>query len=371
MAASNTADVVIVGGGIIGCALAYFLQKQHITTIVLEKTEPGSQASGAAAGLLAPLGPLSGPGPLADLLLAGFRQFPSLVAELEAATGLHVQYAQTGALRTTGSPRRVAHLRKRWERWQPLGLRMDWLSPEEARQREPRLTTALCAAVYVPEEAQVDAVQMTRAFALAARQLGAQFQKQQEVDVLIHAGQRVVAVRTHQQEEFACGALFLATGAWSAQWEHWLQLRLPVTPLHGQLLTLPQTIAPLRAILFGEGIYLVPRGEVIIVGATREERGFAREIAPEGTAWLLQTARRLVPELAQSEPRAIWSGLRPRTPDARPLLGRSPNWENVFLATGHNSTGILLSGITGQCLTEQFLTGEAPALIQPFCPDPA
>src|SRR5579859_1245907 len=102
------ADVVIIGGGVIGCSLAYYLRKHRLEVTVLEKEEIGSQASSAAAGLLAPLGPLSGPGPFADLLLAGFALFPSLVPELENASGIRLGYDQTGALRTVRNPKRVA-----------------------------------------------------------------------------------------------------------------------------------------------------------------------------------------------------------------------------------------------------------------------
>src|SRR5690242_16876270 len=126
-----TTDVVIVGGGIIGCAIAYYLSKSQISVTVVERGEIGGQASGAAAGLLAPLGPLSGPGPLADFLLAGFAFLPSVIQALEAETGLDLDYRQTGALRIVRNPKRVVYLKKRWEAWKLLlqypqnGLRKD------------------------------------------------------------------------------------------------------------------------------------------------------------------------------------------------------------------------------------------------------
>src|SRR5262249_8612225 len=149
---SKSSDVVIVGGGVIGCATAYFLRKSGIGVTVLERGEIGAQASNAAAGLLAPLGPLSGPGPLADLLLGSFALFPSLVIELEDVSGIRVEHERTGALRIVRNARRVASLRKRMEEWQPLGLQMYWLSGDEACQREPLLAPDTCAAIYAPEE---------------------------------------------------------------------------------------------------------------------------------------------------------------------------------------------------------------------------
>src|SRR2546422_8511713 len=109
----QTADVAIIGGGIIGCAIAYYLRKAGMDVTVLEKGEIGAQASSAAAGLLAPLGSLSGPGPFADLLLASWALSPSLVSELEEASGLHLEYEQTGSLRVVRNPKNTSNLRKR------------------------------------------------------------------------------------------------------------------------------------------------------------------------------------------------------------------------------------------------------------------
>ncbi len=171
----TTTDVVIIGGGVIGCAIAYFLRKRHIEVTVLERGERGGQASGAAAGLLAPLGPLSGPGPFADLVLAGFSSLLSLVPELEEGSGIRVGYEQTGALRVVRNLKRVAHLRKRLDSWQPLGLQLYWLTGKEARQREPLLASDVCAAVYAPEESQLQASSVVQAFAQRSTAFGCEY----------------------------------------------------------------------------------------------------------------------------------------------------------------------------------------------------
>ena len=170
----QTTDVVIIGGGVTGCATAYYLRKAGIDVVLLEQENIGGQASGAAAGLLAPLGPLSGPGPFADLLLASFALFPSLVTDLEDITSLRVGYEQTGALRTVRNPKRVAHLAKRMKAWEPLGLHMQWLSGDEARRRKPMLADDICAAIYAPEESQINAPQLVQTFSRAASLLGAE-----------------------------------------------------------------------------------------------------------------------------------------------------------------------------------------------------
>src|SRR5207302_8932505 len=117
-----TVDVAIVGGGVIGCAIAYNLSKSGVDVAVFDRGEIGAEASSAATGLLAPLGPISGSGPFADLLLSSFALFPTLVPELEEASCINLQYERTGALRIVRNPKLISNLRKRMNAWQPLGL---------------------------------------------------------------------------------------------------------------------------------------------------------------------------------------------------------------------------------------------------------
>lgn len=199
----KTADIVIIGGGIIGVSIAYNLCKRGVDVTVLEQGTIGSQASGAAAGLLAPLGPLSGPGLYADLLLSSFAMFPSLVSELEEASGIHLGYEQIGALRTIHNPKRIAHLRKRMKDWEALGLTMHWLSGDEARQLEPLLSPGVCAAIYAPEEAQICAPQLVKAFSKAATRSGARIYSHVEIAGIQHHHNTITGVHTSQGETIA------------------------------------------------------------------------------------------------------------------------------------------------------------------------
>jgi glycine oxidase len=367
---SSTPGVVIVGGGVIGCAIAYHLVKAGLPVVVVDQGEIGAEASSAAAGLLAPLGSISGPGPFADLLLASFALFPALVPELEEASGVRMEFEQTGALRVVRNARHIPNLRKRMEAWQPLGLRMDWLTGDEARRREPLLSPEICAGIYAPEESQIRAARVAPAFAQAAARHGAIFTGHCRVTGIRHMHDNITGVTTDRGETIACDHLVIAAGAWSAQWSEWLHMPLPVSPQRGQILALRQPERPLRHIIFGEAIYLAPKQDgSIVVGATKEEAGFEKQLTAGGVAWLLQTAMRLVPALEQCAIDRMWVGLRPRTPDTRPILGRAPGWENVTLATGHGSTGIMLSAITGQAIAELVTTGIAPELIRPFAVD--
>ena len=359
-------DILIVGAGIIGSALAYHLRKRGIDVMILEREEAGSQASSAAAGLLAPLGPLSGPGPFADLLLTSFSLFPSLVPELEALSGLHVGYEQTGALRTVRNPKRVSHLKQQLAAWKPLGLEIHWLSGDEARQQEPLLAPDIRAAIYVPQESQIQASQITRAFAISAEKLGTRLYSHTEAINIKHKDDIITGIQTSQGEIIHCNHLVLATGAWAAQQEKWFNLALPVRPVKGQIIALPKVAASLKHIIFGESAYIAQKQGAIIVGATKEHAGFDTQSTEEGISWLRNAATRFVPTTQQATVLSAWAALRPGTPDKQPILGPAPGWKNLTLALGHNSVGIILSAITGQTLAELIATGRAPAIIGPF-----
>jgi glycine oxidase len=365
-----TTETVIIGGGVIGCAIAYHLRKAGVSATVIDQGEIGGEASSAAAGLLAPLGSLSGPGPLANLMLASFALFPILVPELEDASGISMQYEQTGALRVVRSPENIPNLRKRMQAWQPLGLQMYWLTGEEARRREPTLSPDVRAGLYAPEESQIKASQVVKAFAQAAANRGATLRSHTRMTGIQQQRSKVIAITTSEGETIACNHLVIAAGAWAGQWSEQLHINLSIAPQRGQILALHQPAPQLHHIIFGEAAYLAPKQDgTVIVGATREEVGFEKQLTAGGVAWLLNTAARLIPSLEQSTIERMWAGLRPKTPDNQPILGPAPGWENVTLATGHGSVGIMLSPITGKTLAELIITGVAPELIRPFAID--
>ncbi|GER81426.1 MAG: glycine oxidase ThiO [Thermogemmatispora sp.] len=362
----DQADVVIIGAGVIGWSIAYYLRRAGVDVCLLEQAKVGAGASAAAAGLLAPLGPLNGPGPMASLLLAGCSLLPELVAELEASSGLQIELEQRGALRLACETRAVARLQRRLAYWQPLGLQLSWLSGEEARRREPLLSAEVEGAVYAPQEGQLRARELLKALAWATRQAGARCYESCEVCGLRQRAGRVLAVQTKTGEEISCGSLVIAAGAWSARCCAWLGYAVPVRPVRGQLLSLrpPAGLPALRHLIFGRAIYLIPRRDgSLTVGATREEAGFEARVTTEGVAWLLAQARRLVPMLTDATLEDSWAGLRPTTPDGLPILGLLPGWQNVLLATGHGSVGVMLSAITGQLISDLICTGRRSPLL--------
>jgi glycine oxidase len=132
------------------------------------------------------------------------------------------------------------------------------------------------------------------------------------------------------------------------------------------MLALQQPPSALRTIVFGDAAYLLPRGEHVLVGATKEESAFDLRVTAEGQNWLRSTAIQLAPSLQHRQTITAWAGLRPQTPDAHPILGPAAGWDNVFLTIGHASVGVLLSAITGKAIAELIATGKTPELIRPF-----
>ncbi|MDQ6659661.1 MAG: FAD-binding oxidoreductase, partial [Chloroflexota bacterium] len=217
-----TTDVAIIGGGVIGCSIAYYLSKAGVDVTLIERGDIAAEASGAAAGLLAPLGSISRPGPFADFLLESWAMFPALVPVLEQASGIKLEYAQTGALRVMRNPKNVDNLRKRMNIWQPFGLEMYWLTGDEARQQEALLAADVSAALYAPQEGQILPASLTKALAQAAQQQGAHLYSQCEVTNIVHAHGRIEQLITQQGDSIHCKTVIFSTGAWSERWSQTL-----------------------------------------------------------------------------------------------------------------------------------------------------
>jgi len=244
---------------------------------------------------------------------------------------------------------------------------MDWLTGDEARQREPLLASDISGAIYAPQESQIKASHVAQAYWRAAANRGAVFYSHTEITGLQRQNNRVTSIQTARGETISCNSLVIAVGAWSARCGEWLNIKILVSPQRGQILSLRQPPSPLRHLVFGEAVYLAPKNDgTIIVGATKEEVGFDKQLTAGGIAWLLNSAIRLVPSLEGCAIEAIWAGLRPKTPDQQPILGKAPAWENVVLATGHGSVGIMLSAITGKMIAELVVTGKTTEIMRAF-----
>jgi glycine oxidase len=360
-------DVVIIGGGVSGCSVAYQLSKTGVQVVVLERAEIAAEASSAAAGLLAPVGVLTGPKAGADLFLASWLITADLIKEIEAVSGVQVEYQQTGALHLVTNEDEQHELIKYAEVWQSHGSDISWLTKDEVHRYEPLLNSSIEAALYIPQAASIRPRLVTRAYAEAARKYGAEIYEHTEVTGFQLSSGKVVGVKTAKGATIKCNRVVIATGAWSAEIGKWLDLTIPVFPARGQILSLKQPATPLNHTVFGYDLYLVPKVDnTIYVGATVERVGFDKSNTAGGVAWLLSNAIRLMPKLEDAAIANIWTGLRPLSQDSYPILGKAPGWENVILATGHGAGGFELSAITGKSIAELITTGNTPTVIQPF-----
>jgi thiazole synthase len=343
-------DVLIVGGGIVGLAIALELRQQGATVTVLSR-DFSQAASHAAAGMLAPQAEGLPPGPMLDLCQSSLALYPTWVNKLEALTGQSVGYWPCGIL----APRcRV-----------PESPIREWLNTATLSHYQPGLGDAVQGAYWYPDEGQVDNRLLVQALRSAVIDLGVTLHEGTGAIALGQHQGRIERVYTAQAGDFSANHVVLAAGAWARE-----LLPLPVFPRKGEMASLrippgyglPQ---PLRQVLFGEDIYIVPRQDGrIVLGATSQDVGFAPHNTAGGVNQLLQNAIALLPQLADFTLEETWWGYRPTTPDELPILGPGPA-ANLTLATGHYRNGILLTPITAQLVTQAVL-GQVDARLEAF-----
>jgi glycine oxidase len=362
------ADLVVVGGGVIGLAVARDAAARGMSVVVLERGRCGREASWAAAGMLSPLGEAVEPGPFLRLALQSVRAWPGFAAELEEGTGIPLEYREGGKLRLALTDEEERRLRGRHEWARREGFAAEWLDPQRVRELEPEIAPETRGALRLDEDYRVDARALATALASDARARGVQVREGTSArSIEVRGGgaregregaRRVTGVRLDGGERMHAPAVLLAAGAWCGEIGG-LPRALPVRPVRGQMLALRPAAPPRRRVIESERVYLVPRDDGrLLVGATVEEVGFRGGTTAEGVRGLLTAAIDLVPGLADAPLVDLWSGFRPGTPDGMPILGEHPGLEGLYLATGHFRNGILLTPATGRLLGA-LVAGEA------------
>jgi glycine oxidase len=344
-------DVVVVGGGLIGCALAAELAGRGVGVVVLERDEPGSEASGAAAGMLTPQSEAHVRDAFFDLAVESRSMYSEWVARLTEETGLDVGYRRCGFLRCRFSEEEDADFD--WQR--ALGLSVVAESGEGASARAGgRLSPEVKGAFYFPDDAVVDPRLLTRAAWLSALRRGARVRT--AVTVLGFVVEKGVCRGVETSEgRVEAGAVVDAAGAWAA-FGGALPVRLPIEPVRGQIVALRLPEPAFEPLVSSSDVYLVPRPDgTVLLGATVERVGFHKAVTAEAVARLIDAALRLMPSLGDAAFATAWSGLRPATPDALPVLGASP-LPGLFFAAGHHRNGILLAPVTATIVAD-LLTG--------------
>jgi glycine oxidase len=371
----STADVVVVGGGIIGLVTAWRAAQRGLAVAVVDP-EPGGGAAQVAAGMLAAVTELHyGEETLLALNVASARRYPAFAAELAEAAGQDLGYRACGTLAVALDADDRAHLRELHALQQRSGLESEWLSGRECRRLEPMLAPGVRGGLRVDGDHQIDPRRLASALVTACERAGVAFHRT-TAERLSVVRDRARGVLLADGTELGADQVVLAAGSRSGGLAGVPEAVLPpVRPVKGQVLrlTVPPAYAPflsrtVRAVVRGGNVYLVPRenGE-LVVGATSEELGWDTTVTAGGVYELLRDAHELVPgitELPLTETRA---GLRPGSPDNAPLLGPSA-LPGLLLATGHYRNGVLLTPVTGDVMAHALTTGELPDEARPFTP---
>ncbi len=353
-------DVIIAGAGIIGLSLAWELRKSGADVLVVERGQPGREATHASAGLLAVDGDT--PAALREIASASLAMYPDFVHQLEADADTPVDFRSQGTL-FLGECTTPAHA----------------LPPNEIRALEPCLADSLSPVFLLPE-ASVDPRRLVHASLQAAKRHGVHVVSGSPVQTIEVGGNGVTGIVT-DRSKYNAPTVINCCGAWSSQLAtkpsqlvsqlvtNDAQIFLPVRPVKGQMLAIiPPRKNVISHAIRSHNVYIVPRSDGrIVIGATVEEAGFDTNVDPDTILRLHQLAANLVPELGEGLIHESWAGLRPGSPDNLPIMGRT-SIGGYFVATGHFRNGILLAPITARVMTQVVLGQEAEFALAAFSP---
>ncbi len=361
-------DCLVVGGGVIGMAVAREVARTGRSVALLERrSETGAEATAAAAGMLAAAAEAHSPGPFFDLARRSASLWPEWAEQLFEESGVDVEYQEAGLLRVTTSAEAVGDLeiRRTWQLAQGMEV-SGLLSLEELRQEVPQLGPDVVAGLHYPGVAHVHSHRVAEALAVAGSRAGVRLQLSAEVTAVRPLGD-LLEVSVGAERQLA-RRVVVATGSWGEEILRGLGVDLRPEPVRGQMLALCPRGLSLPEIVFGDrGYVLQKRSGLVLAGATEERVGYLAEPTLEGVARLAAMARSLIPELGLAEFSRAWAGLRPFL-ESGPVIGPLPQDERVILALGHFRNGILLAPVTAELVRGALDGGLQPAGLTAFSP---
>lgn len=363
---SASYDVIIIGGGVNGCASAYQLSKSGKKVLLLEKERIASKASSAAAGMLGAQVEVTEAGPLFELAKESRSMFPQLQLELKELTGIDIELVQKGMLKLAYQEEEVLSVIETIAIQQKLGENADWISKDEVLKREPELGPGMLGAMDIPQDGHVNPEKLTHAFAKAAITLGADIKEFVEVYSLQEHNQAIVEVET-SEGCYSGDSIVVTAGAWSRRVLSGLGLSLPSYPVKGECFSVLTDKPILKSTIFTDSCYIVPKsGNRLLVGATMVPHTFSENVSIGGLASLMKEAIRTLPAIEHASFERTWAGIRPQTGDGLPFLGKHPTITNLFIATGHYRNGILLAPITGVLVASMINGTKLPEYMDAF-----
>jgi glycine oxidase len=365
---------IVIGGGIIGCSVAWRLAAEGVATTVLERGRVGQEASWAAAGMIAPQAEADGPGPFFDLCMKARETFESIVDRLVRDGGVDPEYDRAGILYVAldESERSQLERRAKWQR--AAGAPVEELTGAEARRVEPMLSPETVYAIHMPTNRRADNRKLTQAYAAAARKAGAEFVEGARVEALAIRGGRAdgdvqasglvqaTGIVMDDGSTREADVVINAAGSWAGEVRGLEADRVKLHPVRGQIVCFEMAPGTIGPALFSLRGYLVPRRDGrLLAGSTMEEAGYNKVVTLAGLEKIARGAAAIAPALGAAPFRQAWAGLRPATRDLLPVLGFSPGVPNVLWAAGHFRSGILLSAITGEIMAD-LVKGRRPAI---------
>ena len=356
-------DCVVIGGGIVGAATARTLAARGRRVLLLERAMPGAEASGAAAGMLTPQVEVGVDDPLLPLAIAARERYPELVRELDRRTGVNVGYFGGGSVQVALADDEAAALEAQVAAQRAVGLTAEWLDRPALERRHPGISPAARGALLAPDDARVNNVSLTAALLADAVRHGVEVADHEEATEIVVVAGRVTAVVTRSRR-YGTGGAVVAAGAWSGALRG-LPRRLPVEPIRGQMAVVTWPAGEPTGVLFGAHVYIVPRGDDALLGSTMESAGYAKDTTPGGLGTIFTGTAALLPAMAGQRIHRSWAGLRPVTPDGRPLIGPDPEVTGLWYATGHGRKGILLGPLTGEIVRDLVVEGATAWDISP------
>ncbi len=362
----QNAEVVVIGGGVVGLSIAWRACVRGMKVLVLEAGLIAHGASRHAAGMIAPVAEVApGEEPLLELGLRSASLYPQFIAELgEDAGGVEVGYTRCGTLMVARDGDEARALERERSLREQRGLTVQRLVPSEARRREPALAPTLRAALDLPDDHAVDPRSLCAALAVAIERRGGAVREHSPA-----AGVRTGEVRLGDGSRVAAGAIVIATGTGGGPLEG-VGEPVPSRPVKGQIMRLHDPAGPglLTRIIRFAPTYVVPRGDGrYVIGGTSEERGFDTTVTAGAALELLREAAELVPGISELVLDEFTAGIRPGTPDNLPAIGPA-SVDGVWWATGHYRGGVLLAPVTAELVTGA-LSGDPPdPLLAPLDP---
>ncbi|GKU80199.1 glycine oxidase ThiO [Paenibacillus sp. L3-i20] len=365
--------VLILGGGIIGLSCAFEAACRGYNVTLVEPERLGGQASGAAAGMLAPFSEnTEQPDAFFGLCLSSLKQFPDWINKVEQHSGISAQWLRSGSLNVFQHEADLLpiHSRLRWHNeW---GAKAELIEGSVLHNLEPNLSKEAIAAIYYPEESHVYAPKLVEALELACRKLDVKFFEcagnilsldlSEEGEVSVLTSGLLGAVRAERA--------VICSGAWSGMFEHWLGITIPIHPIRGQICSYDGSMEELKHMVFSSQAYWVgKRNGRIVCGASEDVAGFQTSVTEKGINRLVKSSERWFPFLAARDTAHRWAGLRPATTDGLPLLGTVGGKKSVIMAAGHYRNGILLSPVTARLVGDMLDGNMHHTSLLPFSPN--